>query len=69
MISTLLSCGEQYRRRYVLKQIRPPGVALHIGSATHKGVEENLKEKARSGKLLPLDSVTDAAVESFKNRR
>jgi hypothetical protein len=56
-----MRCLEQFRRRYVEKEIIPPAVAMIIGTGTHKGVEVNLVHKIETGTLLPVDAVRDAA--------
>lgn len=68
-LSMLAKCGEQYRRRYVEGDIVPPGVALLIGSATHRSVERNLRHKAETkGQLLSLDEIGDTVRDDFKSR-
>jgi hypothetical protein len=54
-------CMEQFRRRYIEKEIIPPGVALIVGTGTHKGVDVNMHHKIATGQLLPVDAVADAA--------
>lgn len=54
-------CFEAFRRRYIEGEIIPPGVALIVGTGTHRGVEVNLRSKIDTGQLLPLDAVADAA--------
>ena len=53
-------CGEQYRRRYVLGEIVPPGVALVKGGAVHRAAELNFAQKIKSREDLPLAQLTDA---------
>jgi len=60
-LTMLWRCGEQYYRRYVKGEIVPPGIALIVGSGTHKSVEENLKSKAEKKEMLPKDVVKDIA--------
>lgn len=66
-LSMLTNCGEQYRRRVIEGEIIPPGVAIHIGRATHKGVERNLKAKARTGDLLELDDIQTTVADDFRH--
>lgn len=56
-----LRCGEQYRRRYILGEKIPPGVAMVKGKAVHKGAEVNLRQKIESHADLPESDVVDAA--------
>jgi hypothetical protein len=59
-------CGEQYRRRYILKEIKPPGFAAHIGISTHKVREKELKYKVNNnGNLLTLEEVKDSARDAL----
>lgn len=56
-------CGEQYRRRYIEREIIPPGVALVKGRAVHKASEVNFTQKISSREDLPVDVLTDAAAQ------
>jgi len=61
-------CAEQFRRRYVCGEIIPPGVALIVGSSTHKGIELNMKHRIQTGQLLPLDAVKDMTRDAVMSR-
>lgn len=64
-----MKCPKQYEFRYVDGLIIPPGVALHVGSATHVAVAANLKHKCEhDGQLLPIDSVKDIARDDLSER-
>jgi hypothetical protein len=56
-----MQCGEAFRRRYMLNEIIPPGVAALVGSATDESVTRNLRSKIESKKLLSLEEVADTA--------
>jgi hypothetical protein len=56
-----MKCMEAFRRRYLEGEIIPPGVALIVGTGTHKGVDVNMRHKIQTGLLLPVDAVADAA--------
>ena len=56
-------CGERYRRRYVLGEKIPPGVALVRGGSAHKGREHSLKAKLAHGELPPIDEVLAVAAD------
>jgi len=56
-----LRCGEQYRRRYVLGEKIPPGVALVKGGAVHKAAEVNFRQKVASHVDLPASEMLEAA--------
>lgn len=69
-LSMLWRCGEQYRRRYVEGEIVPPGIALIIGSGTHKAIEPNIRRMIDTGEAASLEEVHDVArdyvVKEFK---
>lgn len=54
-------CGEQWRRRYIEKEIIPPGVALIVGKAVDDTVNQNMTLKMQMDKLFPLDNIKDLA--------
>jgi hypothetical protein len=64
-MNTVEMCGERYRRRYGLKDIVPPGIALPRGKATHKSIEKNLTSKMETGSLLSMDEVYATAGDAF----
>jgi hypothetical protein len=59
-------CGEQYRRAYIEKEKRPPGVSAHVGTGTDRGVTANLGNKILRNELLPRDEVLQIAREGFE---
>lgn len=61
-------CGEQYRRRYICKEIIPPGIAMHVGSGLHAGAEVNFNQKIESHTDLSPQEIIDAAVAGFDAR-
>lgn len=67
-INTFTNCGEQYRRRYLEKEIIPPGVAAVRGSSVHKGAEHNFVQKIKTFKDLPKAEIVDRAVAEFEAR-
>lgn len=67
-MNMLWRCGEQYRRRYVEGERKPPGIALHIGSGLHVGAEVNFSQKIESHEDLPAADIVDAAVAGFEER-
>jgi hypothetical protein len=66
-LEALSRCGEQFRRIYIERERIPPGVALIVGTATHKSVARNLESKIRTGSLLSLEEVKDTARDSLTN--
>lgn len=65
-MDTLSRCGEQYRRRYIEREIIPPGVALLVGRGVDASVDKNLTHKITTeGALLTTEEVTDTARDAF----
>jgi len=62
-IETFLKCGEQFRRRYIEREIIPPGFALVAGSGAHRSVECNLRQKHDTGKLMSEEQIETLARE------
>lgn len=67
-LNTFENCGEAYRRRYIEKEIIPPGVAALRGGGVHKGAEMNFKQKIESKIDLPKQEIVDRAVAEFEGR-
>lgn len=63
-----MRCPKQYEFRYVDGVVQPPGVALHVGSSVHEAAAQNLKSKAESGALLPIDDVKERAAAALRKR-
>lgn len=61
-------CGEQYRRRYVLGEVVPPGVALIKGGAVHKAAEVNYAQKLASREDLPGEDLEAVAAADVSER-
>jgi len=64
-LSMLSRCGLQYQFRYMEGKVRRPGVAMVVGTATHRAVEENLEHKINFGELLSAEEVMDKASDAF----
>ena len=62
-----MKCMEQFRRRYMENEVIPPGVALIVGTATHRSVDANMHHKISTGELLKIDQVADAARDGLNN--
>lgn len=60
-----LRCQLQFQYRYLDGQIRPPGVALLVGSTVHKAAEVNLLAKRDNGAQLAHEDVADLASMEF----
>jgi hypothetical protein len=67
-ISMLMRCGIQFEFRVIKGIVIPPGVAVLVGSSTHKGIDVNLNHKIKTGELMPLDDVMEAAAEDLNKR-
>lgn len=65
-INMLAKCGEQYRRRYVLGQKRPPAVAQVIGKGVHASVEKDLTSKLEWGELIDDEEIPDLAADATR---
>lgn len=59
-------CPEQWRRRYVEREIIPPRLAMLKGGAVHAGAETNMRQKIESGVDLPKSEIVEAAVSSYE---
>lgn len=60
-LSMFQTCAESYRRRYAEGQIIPPGIAMVVGSGTHKGAETDMLRKIETGTVADLEEVKAAA--------
>lgn len=58
-------CPEAYRRRYMEKEIIPPGMAILKGKSFHGGAELNMRQKIESHRDLPVKEIVEAAVADF----
>ncbi len=66
-IGSALKCGEQFRRRYILGERIPPGIAMGRGIGVHNANDANLNQKVDSRVDLPVTDLTDAARDGFVN--
>ena len=64
-LGTFQRCGEQWRRRYIEREMIPPGIAARIGTGVHKAAEANFLFKMETGQDWPLDAVQDAAADAY----
>ena len=72
MLDQLFKCGVQFQRRsgYLFdvwhkKEIIRPNIPMAVGTAVHKSIQLNLSHKIETGLLLPIDSVSQSARDSF----
>lgn len=59
-------CGEQYRRRYLEKEIIPPGIAQVRGSGVHGGARENFRQKKETHEDLSKKDIIEISVAEFE---
>lgn len=59
-------CGEQYRRRYVLGEKIPPGIAMLRGTGVHGGAKANFRQKIDTREDLPPKDIVDISVTEFE---
>lgn len=67
-INLYSKCGEAFRRRYIEKDIIPPGIAMLRGSGVHSGIEVNFRQKIDSHEDMPADEIVDAAIDGMDAR-
>ena len=65
-IELYCKCGEAFRRRYVEREIIPPGVALLTGSGMHGAAETNFLQKIESHEDISLSDFREAAAAAFE---
>lgn len=58
-------CPEQFRRRYMLGEIRPPGIAARRGSAFHHAAKLNHEEKIITREDQPLEEMQESARDHY----
>jgi len=65
-LNMLLRCGEQYRRRYIQKEIIAPSGSMVRGRSCHKSEEKNFKQKITSNIDLPIEQVKDVFSDEWE---
>jgi hypothetical protein len=66
-LEMLSKCGVQFERVYINRERAIPGVAMLVGTSTHRSVAMNLGNKISAGTLLPLEQIKDAARDTLTN--
>lgn len=61
-------CGEQYRRRYIEREILPPGIALVQGVAVHDGSAFNFSQKIKSHADLKSGIIEEKAIDALEQK-
>ncbi len=62
-------CGESYRRRYIMGEKIPPGIAALKGRSVHRGAEHNWKQKIESRVDLPAKDIIETTADSFEQEK
>ncbi len=68
-LNMLLRCGEQYRRRYIQKEIIPPSGSMVRGRSAHKAEEFNFKQKITTNTDLPIEIVKDTFSDEWERNK
>lgn len=61
-------CPEQWRRRYLERDIIPPRLAMLKGTAVHAGAEHNMRQKIQTHQDLPPEEIVNAAVAAYETK-
>lgn len=64
-VNLWFTCGERYRRRYILRQDRGRSSNLAHGSLVHSIVEEMLTRKMTTGQIMTVDEVQDTITDKL----
>jgi len=63
-----IRCGEQYRRRFIENDIRPPGVRMLRGTGIHAGAQFNFRQKRESHEDLASKKIIDYSIAIYDAR-
>lgn len=66
--TTFTNCGEQWYRRYILRQKIPPGIAAIKGTSVHKAAEIDLHEKKVTGEDQKLSYLEEVVADEYDRR-
>jgi RecB family exonuclease len=64
-LTMMANCGEQFRRRYIEGQRRPPRASLVVGTAVHAAVERSLAPVLTGDDLPPVEAVEAIAADAL----
>jgi hypothetical protein len=64
-INLYTKCGEAYRRRYINREVIPPGISLLKGTSIHRGAEHNFKQKIKTREDLKKSDIIDFSIATF----
>lgn len=62
-------CPEAYRRRYIEREVIPPGIAIIQGQCVHRAAEFNFRQKLATRVDLPILEIVEAAAASFDEQK
>lgn len=65
-LDTFCRCPEQWRRRYIDKDVIPPGIALAKGKGFHTGAETNMRQKIETHEDLSATDIVDVSIAAFE---
>lgn len=65
-LDTLWGCGERFYRIYIVKERSDASVAMIVGLAVDKAVNDNLEYKMDTGELLEVEQVRAIAADTFE---
>lgn len=65
-LNTLSKCGIQFERRYIRGEKLAPSASAVIGTGVDRSITADLGSKIRTGRLLPVDELTDIARETVR---
>lgn len=68
-IKTFLRCPMQFYFAYVKGIKSKPNIKMTVGTAVHKGVEVNYKQKFKTHEDIALNDMQDAAITEFEAAR
>ena len=67
-LACYMKCGIKFFHKYIQRVREPINIRMTAGVGTHKGREENLKQKVESQENLKIDEITDATRDNIKER-
>lgn len=65
-LDTLWGCGERFYRIYICKERSDASVAMIVGLAVDKAVNDNMEYKIDTGELLDVEQIRAIAADTFE---
>lgn len=69
MLTSVLRCGEAFRRRYIEREIIPSTTPQIRGTAVHRAVATGLGQQMRAQDFAPVDLYEDVAATEIERAR